>query len=106
VLGFLVQFLGYLEWLGPNHKYFLENEGPTVNFPIARGPWQNLHVAQGPKCKMATNYEFLKIIFQWKIRWIRSTARGPGDVARVHGGPKQRGEDGTAAPCWHAVRGW
>jgi hypothetical protein len=26
------EFLGYLEWLGLNHKFFLEIEGPTIIF--------------------------------------------------------------------------
>jgi hypothetical protein len=29
------EFLGYLQWLGPNHKYFSETEGPMVIFPNA-----------------------------------------------------------------------
>jgi hypothetical protein len=29
---FWVNFLGYLEWLGPNHKYFSKTEGPMVIF--------------------------------------------------------------------------
>jgi hypothetical protein len=33
-----VNFLRYLEWLGPNHKYFLEIDGPTVIFPNTHGP--------------------------------------------------------------------
>jgi hypothetical protein len=35
--GFLGEFLGYLEWLGPNHKYFSEIEAPAVIFPNAQG---------------------------------------------------------------------
>jgi hypothetical protein len=30
--GNFSEFLGYLEWPGPNHKYFLEIEGPTIIF--------------------------------------------------------------------------
>jgi hypothetical protein len=63
----LGEFLGYLEWLEPNHKYFSETEAPAVIFPTAQGPQQNLHEAQGPKCKMVRNYGFLEFIFQWKI---------------------------------------
>jgi hypothetical protein len=33
--GFLGEFLGYLEWLGPNRIYFLKTEGPVVIFPNA-----------------------------------------------------------------------
>jgi hypothetical protein len=33
--GFLGEFLGYLEWLGPNRKYFLKTEGPAVIFSNA-----------------------------------------------------------------------
>jgi hypothetical protein len=28
--------LGRLEWLGPNHNYFLETEGPAVILPTSR----------------------------------------------------------------------
>jgi hypothetical protein len=28
---------------------------------------------------------------------------GPGSVAQVHGGSRQRGQEGTAAPCRRAV---
>jgi hypothetical protein len=31
--GILGDFLEYLEWLGPNHKYYSETEGPAVIFP-------------------------------------------------------------------------
>jgi hypothetical protein len=31
--GFLGEFLGYLEWLGPDCKYFSEIEGHAVIFP-------------------------------------------------------------------------
>jgi hypothetical protein len=47
--GFLGEFLGYLEWLGPNRKYFSETEGPAIIFPNVQGPRQNLQEAQGPK---------------------------------------------------------
>jgi hypothetical protein len=30
-----VKFLGYLEWLEANHKYFSETEGPAIIFPNA-----------------------------------------------------------------------
>jgi hypothetical protein len=66
--GFLDEFFGYLEWLGPNHKYFSETEGPVVIFPNAQGPRQNLQEAQGLICKMVRNYGFLGFIFQWKIQ--------------------------------------
>jgi hypothetical protein len=66
-VGFFQRFLGYLEWLGPNHKYFLETEGPAVIFPNAQGLRQNLQEAQGPKCKIVRNYGFLGFTFQWKI---------------------------------------
>jgi hypothetical protein len=79
--GFLGEFLGYLEWLGPNHKYFSETEGPAVIFPNAQRPRQNLQEAQGPKCKIVRNYAFLRFIFQWKVRWTGSMARGPGSAA-------------------------
>jgi hypothetical protein len=84
--GFLGEFLGYLEWLRPNHKYFLETEGPAVIFPNVQGLRQKIQEAQGPKCKMVGNYGFLRFIFQWKIRWTGSTARGSGGAARVHRG--------------------
>jgi hypothetical protein len=74
--GFLGEFLGYLEWLGPNHKYFSETEGPAVIFPSAQGPQQNLQEAYGPKCKIVKNYGFLIIIFNGK-------SDGPGP-RRVH----------------------
>jgi hypothetical protein len=86
-VGFFRGFLGYLEWLGPNRKYFLETEGPTVIFSNAQVLQQILYEAQGPKCKMVRNYGFLGFIFKWKIRWTGATARGPGDVARVHRAP-------------------
>jgi hypothetical protein len=104
-LGFLGEFLGYLEWLRPNRKYFSETKGLAVIFPNAQGPWQNFQEAQGPKCKMVRNYGFLEFIFQWKIRWTGSTARGPGSAARVHRGPRQRGQKGAVAPCRRTVRG-
>jgi hypothetical protein len=72
--GFLGEFLGYLEWLGPNHKYFSEIEGPVVIFPNAQEPRQNLQEAQGPKYKIVRTYGFLGFIFQWKIRWTGSMA--------------------------------
>jgi hypothetical protein len=65
--GFLGEFLVYLEWLGPNHKYFSETERPAVILPNVQGPRQNLQEAPGPKCKMVRNYGFLGFIFQWKI---------------------------------------
>jgi hypothetical protein len=61
--GCLGAFLGYLEWVGPNRKYFLEAEGPAVIFPNAQGPQQNLQEAWGPKSKMVRNYGFLGFIF-------------------------------------------
>jgi hypothetical protein len=33
---FLDEFLGYLEWLGPNGKFFSETEGYAVNFQTRR----------------------------------------------------------------------
>jgi hypothetical protein len=33
--GFLGEFLGYLERLGPNRKYFSETEGHAIIFPNA-----------------------------------------------------------------------
>jgi hypothetical protein len=35
-LGFFGEFLGYLEWLVPNRKYFLKTEGPAAIFPMRR----------------------------------------------------------------------
>jgi hypothetical protein len=67
VLWFLLKYWEWLEWLGPNHKFFLETEVPTVIFPNEWGSRQNLQEAQGPKCKMVRNYGFLRFIFQWKI---------------------------------------
>jgi hypothetical protein len=81
VREFFGEFLGYLEWLGPNHKYFLETEGPAVIFPNAQGLRQNFQEAQGPKCKMVGNYGFLGFIFQWKIWWTGFTTRGLGGAA-------------------------
>jgi hypothetical protein len=46
--GFLGELLGYLEWLGPNRKYFSQTEHPVVIFSNAHGPQQNLQEAQGP----------------------------------------------------------
>jgi hypothetical protein len=43
--GFWGRFLGYLMWLGPNHKYFSEIKGPAVIFPNVQGPQQNLQEA-------------------------------------------------------------
>jgi hypothetical protein len=57
-------FLECLNWLGPNHQYFLETQGPEVIFPNTQGPWQNLPKAQGPKCKTVRNYGFPRFIFQ------------------------------------------
>jgi hypothetical protein len=93
----LGEFLGYLEWLGPNHKYFSETEGPAVIFRSAQGPRQNLQEAYGPKCKIVKNYGFLIIIFQWKIRWTRSTPRAPCDAAQVQHGLRRRGQEGARA---------
>jgi hypothetical protein len=53
---FLGEFLGYLEWIGPNHKYFSETEGPTVIFTNVQGLRQNFQEVEGPKCKMVGNY--------------------------------------------------
>jgi hypothetical protein len=97
--GFLGEFLGYLEWLGPNRKYFLETEGHAVMFLNAQGSWEKFQEAQGSKCKMVRNYGFLGFILQWKIRWTESTARGPGGAARVHRGPRWRRQKGMAVPC-------
>jgi hypothetical protein len=102
--GILGEFLGYLEWLGPNRKYFLETEGPAVIFPNAQGLRQNFQEAQGPKCKMVWNYGFLRFIFQWKIWWTESTARGPDGAARVHRGSRRCRQKGVAAPCQCAAR--
>jgi hypothetical protein len=102
VWEFLGEFFGYLEWLGPNRKYFSEIEGPAVTFPNAQGPRQNLQEAQGPKCKMVRNYGFLIFIFCWKIWCTGSTVRGPGGAARVHRGSRQRRQEGTARKC----QGW
>jgi hypothetical protein len=57
--NFWVKFLGYLEWLEPNRKYFSETEGPVIIFLNAQGPRQNLQEAQGSKYKMVRNYGFL-----------------------------------------------
>jgi hypothetical protein len=46
-----------------------------------------------------------RIIFQPKIRWTGSMTRGLGGVARVHGGPRWRGQDCTMVPCWSIARG-
>jgi hypothetical protein len=102
--GFLGEFWGYLEWLGPNRKYFSETEGHAVVFPNVQGPRQNLQEALGPKCKMVKNYGFLGFIFQWKIRWTGSTVLGQGGVARVHRVPRQCRQEGVAALCRRAVR--
>jgi hypothetical protein len=59
---FWVNFLGYLEWLGPNRKYLSKTEGPAVIFPNAQELHQNFQ-DQGPKCKMVGNYGFLIFIF-------------------------------------------
>jgi hypothetical protein len=104
-LGFLGEFLGYLEWLGPNRKYFSEMKGPTVIFPNDQGPQQNFQEAQGPKCKMVRNYGFLRFIFQRIIRWTGSTALGLGGAALVHRGPWRCGQKGAVMPCRRAVRG-
>jgi hypothetical protein len=56
LLGILCEFLGYLERLGPDRKYFSEPLGHVVIFPNVQGPRQNLQEAQGPKCKMVRNY--------------------------------------------------
>jgi hypothetical protein len=93
-----VNFFVYLEWLGPNRKYFSKTEGPAVIFfPNAQGPRQKLQEAHGPKCKIVRNYGFLGFIFQWKIRWTGSMVCGPGGTARVHRGPRWRGQEGAAA---------
>jgi hypothetical protein len=34
-VGIFQEFLGYLERVGPNRKYFSETEGPAVIFPNA-----------------------------------------------------------------------
>jgi hypothetical protein len=34
--GFLGEFLGYLEWLGPNRKYFSKTEGAAAIFSMSR----------------------------------------------------------------------
>jgi hypothetical protein len=47
--GFLGEFLGYLEWLGPNRKYFSETKADAIIFPNTQGSQQNLQEAQGPK---------------------------------------------------------
>jgi hypothetical protein len=36
--GIFDEFLAYLEFLGPNSKYFPETEGPAVIFSNAQGP--------------------------------------------------------------------
>jgi hypothetical protein len=89
--GFLGQFLGYLEWLGPNHKYFSEIEGHAVIFPNAQGPRQNFQEAQGPKCKMVRNYGFLRFFpMENLVDWVHG-------VAQVHRRPRRRGQKGTIA---------
>jgi hypothetical protein len=37
--------------------------------------------------------------------WIRSTTCGPGGTARVHRGPRHRGQMGMVVPWWRAARG-
>jgi hypothetical protein len=81
---FLGEFLGYLDWIGPNRKYFSETEGPTVIFTNAQGLRQNFQEAEGPKCK---------------IQWTGSTTRGLGGAARVHRGPRWHEQNGAAARC-------
>jgi hypothetical protein len=49
--GFLGEFLGYLEWLGPNRKYFSETEGPVVIFPNAQGSWKIYKKLRGLNAK-------------------------------------------------------
>jgi hypothetical protein len=34
--GIFGEFLECLDWLGPNHKYVLEAEGPTAILPMRR----------------------------------------------------------------------
>jgi hypothetical protein len=57
--GFLGDFMGYLELLGHNGKYFSETESLAVIFPNAQGPQQNFQEAQWPKCKVVRIYGFL-----------------------------------------------
>jgi hypothetical protein len=100
-----VNFLGIWSGYDLIINIFSETEGPVVIFPNVQGPLQNLEEAQGAKCKMVRNYGFLGFIFQWKIRWTGSTARGPGGAARVHRGPRQRGQEGAVAPWRRTAHG-
>jgi hypothetical protein len=61
--GFWGEFLGYLEWLGPNRKYFSETKGLAVIFPNAQGLRQNVQEAQGPKCKNGKELWISQIYF-------------------------------------------
>jgi hypothetical protein len=111
-----VNFLGYLDWLGPNHKYFLKTEGLIKRIQYCFGLRVDLQHSQGLQCKMVENIIFLDLFSNGKFGGqgpqhvdlaarFRSTACGPGGAAQVHSGSRQRGKQGTVASCWHAAHG-
>jgi hypothetical protein len=56
--------LGRLEWLGPNHNYFLETEGPAVILPTSRDRGLIYNKLRGFFVKFA-RVNGIRIISQW-----------------------------------------
>jgi hypothetical protein len=51
--GFLGEFLGYLEWLGSNRKYFFRNRGSCGNFSICVGTAAKFTCSSGTSMQYA-----------------------------------------------------
>jgi hypothetical protein len=78
------EFLGYLEWLGPNHKYFFQTEGPAIIFPNAQTATK-FSRSSGAQMKNAKELWIYRIYFPMEnpvdrvhgawtgATWLRST---------------------------------
>jgi hypothetical protein len=99
---FLGEFFGYLEWLGPNRKYFSEIEGTAVIFSNMQGPRQNLQKLRGLNAKWQGIMDFSDLFSNGKFdrpgpRRVDRTARLWSTVDR--GGTDKRAQ-------WHLGGTW
>jgi hypothetical protein len=90
-----------LEWLGYNHNYFSETEGPA-----AIPPMRDIQQPQGLIRKKARNMDFLGFHFQREILWIGSTVRALGDYANKRRDGASPAHDAQALEVTGAHRRW
>jgi hypothetical protein len=83
-LGIFVRFLEYLDWLGPNHKYFLEAGGPATTIPIRTDQGTIYIKHRDLKAKQQEIKDFLDLFSSRKILvdqvhgwWTGCTAGAP-----------------------------